>query len=659
MLNPLAPHLNKNALFSVGLAAVLLAFLLPLPSAWNTFMLPWRVEVIAGGFLLFYLIYQHSTSAGMPNLTIEERRFIVHPMAAFIGISAMSMLWSASPLAALQHALTWSLYLVFYFCLSRVLEKRACASKITGVFVVCLSIFALLAGVAQLTLIFVGNSTAIGVIYSKFSEQAITIFPLVLLGALRAKEQRFYLALGACTLLWLLVFCSSSRASIGLFLVTVAVFAVAIAFFRSFRPYRARFALICIVLAVPPISLVSLSSLVGTGDVLVVSRVQRSGDLQSSNDFRLLMLRLGGRMFTENPLLGVGANNFGYEVNKYRAVHSTDFPGDPLLAQAETTVPERTHNEFLQIAAELGVVGIAIFAWFLVGIAILAYRSLTQISRAPYAAAAVFGALLFLASSLVTSYSFRLVQNGFTFFFVIAIAARILMRTPKSASLETPKPVRFPIFATAACLGLIAICGIRVMSAALTHHANSIPALADATVYYEWAVYFDKNNPDARYAQGRRLIDAGQFNAAIPHLQESIKIGMASSADYSYLATAQSLGGDNAAAEMTFAEAEVLYPRSTFVLTRYAVLLETNGNTQMAEAQFARASNLDPRSANTWRALMTRGARHASDLAFQRDDYVPVMDLYPDRSLYAIVEERDIRFPDERVKLPFETALSR
>ncbi|HEX6278448.1 MAG TPA: O-antigen ligase family protein [Pyrinomonadaceae bacterium] len=622
-------------------------------------MLPWRVEVIAGGFLLLFLVYRHYTRASNSDLTIEEKRFIVYPLVGLIGISTLSMLWSASPLASLQHALTWSIYLTFYLCLRRVIQERSGTSRVTAVFVVCLGIFALLAGAAQLTLIFVGNSTAIGVIYSKFAEQAITIFPLVLLGTLRAKGRRFHLALGACSLLWLLVFCSSSRASIGLYLVTVAVFAVGVVCFRSFRPYRVRFALICIAVAVPPVLLVSLSSLVGTGDVLVVSRAKSNGDLQSSNEFRLLMIKLGARMFTENPLLGVGANNFGYEVNRYRAAHSAEFPSDPLLAQAETTVPERTHNEFLQIAAELGVVGIAIFAWFLVGIGMLAYRSITQITRAPYAAAAVFGALLFLVSSLVTSYSFRLVQNGFTFLFVLAIAARILMRTPCSTSVESPKPVRFPIFATAACVALIAICGLRVMSSALTHHANSVPVLADATHYYEWATYLDKNNPDAPYALGRRLIDAGQFDAAVPHLQESIKIGMASSADYSYLATAQSLSGDDLAAERTFGKAARLYPRSTFVLTRYAVLLETNGHTDMAQAQFARASGVDLRSANTWRALMTRGARHASDLAFRRDDFVPVMDLYPDRSLYAVVEERDIRFPDERVKLPFEKALSR
>ena len=97
-----------------------------------------------------------------------------------------------------------------------------------------------------------------------------------------------------------------------------------------------------------------------------------------------------------------------------------------------------------------------------------------------------------------------------------------------------------------------------------------------------------------------------------------------------------------------------MYPRSPFVLARYSALLEINGKHDEAEANFAKAQEIDLSSANAWKALITRGSKYASDLALNRNDHTAVMDLQPYDSIYAVVEERDIRYPDERVKLPFE-----
>ena len=258
-------------------------------------------------------------------------------------------------------------------------------------------------------------------------------------------------------------------------------------------------------------------------------------------------------MFTKNPVLGVGAGNFGPEVNRYRMNHSLQNPSDPLLAQAESNVPERTHNEYLQIASELGVVGLLIFGWFLFGIAILAFRALRNISTVPPQALAAFlGLGLFLASSLVTSYSFRLVQNGFTFFFILAIAAKLLMKEPKSEKAPAAaRRISFSLAAAAACIALISLCGIRVASAIFTDHANSTADLDAAAVSYETAMTLDRENPDPPYALGRRLIEAGRYAEAVPLLRQSIDIGRASSTDYSYLATSQTLAGDDAGAEST------------------------------------------------------------------------------------------------------------
>ena len=164
----------------------------------------------------------------------------------------------------------------------------------------------------------------------------------------------------------------------------------------------------------------------------------------------------------------------------------------------------------------------------------------------------------------------------------------------------------------------------------------------------------DDTNPAAPFYFGLRLVEAGRYEEAIPYIKRSIAIGRARSSDFSYLATAQTLAGDAAGAEDTFAEAARLYPLSPFVLTRYASFLKANGKDVESTIQFQRALKISTKDANAWWALINNGAKNASDLAFSTQDHSEIMDLRPYDSIYAVVAERDIRFPDERVKFPWE-----
>jgi tetratricopeptide (TPR) repeat protein len=332
-------------------------------------------------------------------------------------------------------------------------------------------------------------------------------------------------------------------------------------------------------------------------------------------------------------------------------------PGDVTLAQAETSIPERAHNEYLQIAAELGLVGVAIFAWFLFGIVRLGVIALGNYRRVPlHSFAALLGIAIFFASSLVTSYSFRLVQNGLVFFFVLAVLVRATSKLDSKQS-KGVVILRQPAFAVAitACLVLTILSGVRVANVAITTQANSTPALSDAVPMYRKAMTLDPEDPLPHFYLGLRYVEAGEYEKAIPLLKESIRIGKAPSSDYSYLATAQSLAGDNAAAEWTFAEAAVMYPRSTFVLARYAALLKLNGREAEAEVQMQRARAISERDANGWLAFITSGSKVASELAFKDPDrQTPVMDLKPYEGIYAVLAERDILYPDEREKFPWE-----
>ncbi len=130
-------------------------------------------------------------------------------------------------------------------------------------------------------------------------------------------------------------------------------------------------------------------------------------------------------------------------------------------------------------------------------------------------------------------------------------------------------------------------------------------------------------------------------------------MGQATSPTFSYLATSQFLSGNKSTAENTFEQAVKLYPRSPFVLTRHAFFLSMNGNTVDSALQLDRAIAIDKSATETWWTLMNEGTQKASNDATRNIKLDLLMDLAPAEAMYAVVKERELRFPNEKQKLPF------
>jgi tetratricopeptide (TPR) repeat protein len=482
------------------------------------------------------------------------------------------------------------------------------------------------------------------------------LLPLVLLIAIRSNGRRYVIGLIAITGMWLLVICGLGRMNLILFAGGFTAVALSVFLVPRLRRYRLKLVWIALALVIVPLGVSILPSSAETGSVATASSALGTQAKNDSNNFRLLMATLSFEMIKADPVIGVGADNFGYEVNKYREMYGAAHPDDVNLAQAEKEIPERAHNEYLQIVAELGVVGGLIFLWFLIGIGSMLLIAITERKLSPIRLAAFLGVLIFLASSLVTSFSFRLVQNGFVFFFLLAICTRYFLRAkPAEKTLELSN-YRGILHAAAAfcCILLLAYCGIRVSSVIATEKANFEPDLAQARPNYEFAISLDRENPNAFNNYGMRLFSEGRYDEAVPFLLRAIDVGRGTSIDFSYLASAQSLAGDNLAAEETMARALRMYPRSPFVLTRYAALQRTNGRVEDSERCLERARSIDLRASNTWWAMINKGSKAASALGFKNNDFSAIMDLQPQPAVYAVLAERDVRFPGEREKLPFQ-----
>ncbi len=84
---------------------------------------------------------------------------------------------------------------------------------------------------------------------------------------------------------------------------------------------------------------------------LTVVDYAQGGQLDASNETRLSVWKEGWRMFLEHPILGVGAGQFP---NAYGMVYSGRSRGTWFYA----------HSLLLQVACEMGVVGLIVFGYF-------------------------------------------------------------------------------------------------------------------------------------------------------------------------------------------------------------------------------------------------------------------------------------------------------
>jgi O-antigen ligase len=641
--------------FLFGLAVVMLALWFPFIPNWQTFIHMWRVELFASLFLaatLIFILIRSDRFRDLITLHADEWRFVVLPLLSFAAWSAVSAIWAPSWKSAIHHTFLWCEYLTFYLLFRQMLERDGMQTRIALVFVLVLTLHAIPAILEYCAYLVLGGATSIGTRFAKYGEQVVTLIPLALIWVARTRGRTFLIGAAVLCSLWLLVFCGLGRTNYLLFAAVVVAIFTGFLLSPRHRRHTSRFALISLLFLLVPIPLLVFSAFSETGTNPALHRLSDNETFTTSGNFRKLMLSLGVEMIRENPVSGIGADNFGMEVNKYRQSYGERNPNDPNLAAAEGEIPNHAHNEYLQITAELGIVGMAIFGWFLAGILLLFFRSVTQLRKGSlYPFAAVIGLAAFLLSSLVSSYSFRLMQNGIIFFFVLAVATRALFR-PDAGVEHRPIPVLLTkAVCTAALLitmGLTVYWTFRLASVVVVARANDTRRLDEARPLYDLAIRLDDENADAKQNLGMRLFYRKRYAEAVPHLEAAIALGRAPSAEISYLATARMFSGDDSGAEATMRMACELYPRSTFVLTRYAMLLEKNGKHDTAAATFDRAMAINEKQARTWRTAIESGPKAVSEAAARDGNVFHLMQLTPLNSVYAVVIERYLKFPEEQ-----------
>jgi O-antigen ligase len=223
---------------------------------------------------------------------------------------------------------------------------------------------------------------------------ALNLLGLVALDLFRRRRINCLMAIVLCTLLPLAVFATMTRA---------VWLSFAFSFLMvSLRVRHLRWAWLWIAIGV------ALAAMLIANNNSLRAVFEDRFEERSPVEFRAAVYRLSWEMFKEKPLLGWGQNQFSPEIES----RISEFRADGYAA----------HNTFIEITVEHGLLGIALYAWMMIGL-LRVGRRLPHVQKEPFVSIwpVFLGVYLVNACFVVMNYQF---VNALVFTLAGVLAAR-------------------------------------------------------------------------------------------------------------------------------------------------------------------------------------------------------------------------------------------
>ena len=648
---------------------------LPRPSVQG---LPWRQELLFALPLCLTLALYARRGLKHDNSTAHADRLHAWTLLAAVVFTAwvwLSALWSASPFSAVNLASQWSAYTIF-FALS---VSSAASPRASRLAFVTAGVVVWILGVSCAVETWMGAALTDGSLRADlkpilrgsggFGEMMAVATPLFAALALYLRRPARAVTCGAtAALAWLATLQSLERAPfIGGAVGLLMLFAVAL-LKRNCRPrHPARaFALAAVLAAVlasqwlPSFSINGDSPEANSAST-TVARLKTSLKDDDSTQARMLFWGVGFEMVRANPLLGVGANNYEVAFPEARARFAERHPDSPLVSMTEQLLVVYAHNEYVQLAAELGAIGLALFVLLAAMLAYAFLRALRHPTKALPALGAGAGMLAFAISSGASASSFRYFGGGLLFFFAASVVARVAASadaslagardaslTPNSSLALSPRARRVLVHsALAASLAVTCCVGLHAAGTLLHGVAQTSADPARAERLYKASLVADGGSAQPHFGYGYWLYSQGRAADSLPHLRYAVARGLNNSTCFARLAAAEGEAGDAEAAERTLALAVRAYPRSVFLRVRHALALEALKRSEDAALEISAAELIDSRAARGWRQLIFNDI-DAAIVAAKGDPAGVALpgELQPSDAVFAVLQENERRFPE-------------
>ncbi len=341
-------------------------------------------------------------------------------------------------------------------------------------------------------------------------------------------------------------------------------------------------------------------------------------------------------MVADHPLAGVGEGRFREVYPPYQAAYLASLP-EPDEAAVWPSPVESPHNDYLHVAADLGLPGLllllGVLGW-IVRDGVRAARRSAGPGRALRA-----GSLGGLVALLVAGLFGYPLHTATGLFLAGALAALALAADPGTEAIRPPPRWQWVLLIAVTALGFWQAAHLlRVFAASLHLHRGAeallrrdLPGAIEAL---ERAHEVSPRDSQVRATLGRAYLAEGRPDLALPHLEAGLR-GFDSSPLRTMLGRGYLAAGQAAQAEETLRVGVALFPGYAPLHLSYGTVLAARGRDAEASRELARALARDPELADAHYLLGMLRARggdrtgaaealaHFLDLARPRDPRAP------------------------------------
>lgn len=306
-----------------------------------------------------------------PSRLIPDSR-VVLPVVALLAVLVLGVAWSDNPTRPANSILILFLYVAFLFVAPTLIEDRRDLERIVGALLAMAALLAVIAVAQRLLGVFNWRSVLVGSDGTSYRSNATFADPnnlarylaitlslaAALLLATGPRRQTLYLAAPALAIGAAALIATASRSGWLVFLLCafITVMAAPIARYTKLR--------LSVAVALALGSMLGLLLWQGGADA---ERVRSLSQGVQVIGLRSFLIRAGWEMFKDSPIIGLGSGNYEASlVTSYLHI---------LPSWARTTL---SHTSIVSLMAELGIVGLSVFAFACVRIAITTvgvYRS--------------------------------------------------------------------------------------------------------------------------------------------------------------------------------------------------------------------------------------------------------------------------------------------
>jgi len=318
---------------------------------------------------------------GFNVLKKEEFKIISNPLnlpiLSFIIICVLSLLWSDSPFVSLKELpLFLSGPLLYFIIVNNIFDERQ-INRIIGAMLIIGSLFGIY-GILQYNGIdfpfWIGNygrGKVFGLFGNAgyFAEYLILPLPIAISLFLVSKNKivkiSLFIGILAMGSTIALTFTRTSYLALGIsFIFMFFLFLTSRG--KSFFEENKKIFIVILIAVVLIVSLFVIPTPLSEKGTVISKIIERASVAQLGSDFaivrRIATWKYTTLMIKDRPWFGSGIGTFKYNTLKYQAKFLDRGENRSLYPYG---IAEKAHNEYLQIWAELGIIGLLIFIWII------------------------------------------------------------------------------------------------------------------------------------------------------------------------------------------------------------------------------------------------------------------------------------------------------